>query len=304
MKVFVEVRHNGEVIFHEGYITDAEDRKERKQSQIDRATEPEVKPEMTGPMAQFIGEHRSRNVKADLLEKPGHALRLTVALMMQGSSNFGLREHQPKAMKDYAEQSLCLASSTLALTKEREAITELLKANGEVFGDRQETSQDYRLARTFAVLLKMSDEEVTRCLIFLVAMSLEPGTPIVEALSFVMSVDHAAYWEPEAAFYNLLRDKDCINAMLSEIGTPRLAQSMITDTAREQKNAIHNHFSGTATGKAAKDWRPRWMTTVPTRYIKKARNPIVEAWESVSSLFTNAEKKPAPVEAVPDIIAA
>jgi ParB family chromosome partitioning protein len=78
-RVYIEVRGNGEVIFHEGYVTGREARR------IERgeAVEPVIKsprPEVSGPMQTYIDLHRHAALRAALLDHGGLALRLMVAM--------------------------------------------------------------------------------------------------------------------------------------------------------------------------------------------------------------------------------
>ena len=293
-KVYVEIRHSGEVLFHEGYITAAEDRKSR--TDISAKPDKVQMNELTKPMAQYLGEHRRYNIIVDLLQKPNLALRLCVALMVQGSENFGLKEHKAKAMKQNMEASLKDSPARTIYESERKIIADLLVANGDCFTDHLETTQSYRLCRTFAVLLKMKDKEVLRCLTFLVSGSLPIGMPINEALSFIMTTDHAAHWSPDDVFFTLLRDKAVINHMLGEIGGKSLATAMLSESTRDQKEALVNRYRGHGVKVGVKDWGPRWMNTVPMGYSKTANNPFSEAWDQISGLFTKAGKKSAPDE--------
>ncbi|MEP6275799.1 ParB/RepB/Spo0J family partition protein, partial [Hyphomonas sp.] len=85
--VIIEVRHDGSVTFHEGYITQAEARKQDKRSRPGGDTEAaDTKPEMSGPLAQYIGLHRHGTARATLLGHSAIALRLMAAHALVGSA--------------------------------------------------------------------------------------------------------------------------------------------------------------------------------------------------------------------------
>src|SRR3546814_12195152 len=76
-RVYVEVRENGEVSFHEGFVT----AKEAKRlsgggsGEGDALVEKPSRPEVSGPLNAYIDLHRHAAVRADLLGHTGVALR-------------------------------------------------------------------------------------------------------------------------------------------------------------------------------------------------------------------------------------
>jgi len=95
-------------------------------------------------------------------------------------------------------------------------------------------------------------------LAFTMAETLEAGGPVVEAVLHVCETDLAAYWKPQPAFFDLLRDKRAINAMVADIGSKSLAESCASDTAKVQKAIIGNRITGNGC-EPHPDWRPGWM---------------------------------------------
>lgn len=137
----------------------------------------------------------------------------------------------------------------------------------------------------------MGDDDVFRVLTFVMAETLEAARPVVEALTHVAKTDMAAYWRPEPAFFDLLRDKRVINATLADIAGPGKAERMVTATAtaKDQKIAIGDKIIG-AGGTPDPDWRPRWMHNAPNRYLDGAASPPADHWAKVKSLFAAKEE--------------
>ena len=95
-------------------------------------------------------------------------------------------------------------------------------------------------------------------LTYVMAESLEVGNASVEALGNIFPVSLGECWTPDAAFFDLLRDKQTINAMLGEIAGKAVADANIAETAKVQKGILVDTLTG-ANGREAKpDWRPRW----------------------------------------------
>ena len=59
----------------------------------------------------------------------------------------------------------------------------------------------------------------------------------IEAIGLLTKPDFGDYWAPDAAFFDILRDKPTINAMIKEIAGKSCADGAVTDTAKS--NRIH-----------------------------------------------------------------
>ena len=143
---------------------------------------------------------------------------------------------------------------------------------------------DYRLCEIFTALLKLEDAQVIRILTCAMAETLEAGSASVEATLHVTDCDLGNWWKPDEAFFALLRDKRAINAMVAGIAGETCAKSVLTETAKVQKQVIGNRISGEGC-KANPDWRPGWMQTPPTRLVGSAVSPPADAWARVEGLF-------------------
>ncbi|WP_375210673.1 ParB/RepB/Spo0J family partition protein [Hyphococcus sp.] len=287
-KVYVELRHDGTVTFHEGYISQAEARRQEKAKTGDGdAPVAPVKPEMSGPLAEYILLHRHGAAAASLAAQPAIALRLMVAHAMTGSALWQVRAHECASRKDDTRASLEGSKAVAEMEEKRARITSLFEAFG-VRSEARRNADAYRLCEIFAALLAMSDEEVVEVLAFTMAQTLEAGGPVVEAVLHVCETDLSAYWKPDTAFFDLLRDKRAINAMVADIGSKSLADSCAGNTAKVQKQVIGNRITGNGC-EPNPDWRPGWMQTPPTRLVEGAGSPPADSWARISGLFEERE---------------
>ena len=287
-KVYIEIRNDGTVTCHEGYVTQAEARKLDRAAKGKSETEPaQIKPEMSSPMADYIDLHRHGAARASLLNQPAIALRLMVAHAMTGSTLWDVKCHEARSRKEDTLASLEGSKACQEMKAAREKVSELFEALN-VNGSARRNGGAYRLCEVFAALLAMSDDEVMQVLTFTMADTMEAGGAIVEAVAHVCDTDMASYWTPEPAFFDLLRDKRAINAMVADIGTTSLAESCASDTAKAQKVIIRNRIMGEGC-EPNPDWRPNWMRVPPTRLVDGAACVPVDAWNRVKSLFGPTE---------------
>lgn len=285
-RVFIEIRHDGTVTCHEGFITAAEARKEKGAAKTGAKAAP-AKPDMSGPLANYIALHRREAAAASLTAKPSIALRLAVAHLLVGSSLWQVRDHVPGTRKDTTLESLAASSAALALKDAAEsANAKLRKAGFE--GEVRRNGDPYGLCALFAALLRMEDADVMSLLALAMAGSLDAGSPVVEAALHVCETDMTAAWTPEPAFFDLLRDKSVINALLADIATDTLAASMVTDTSKAQKLAIGNRIIGEGCA-ASPDWRPGWMQVPPRPVVEGRPSAPHGAWRRVAELFEAKE---------------
>ena len=264
-KVYVELRHDGTVTFHEGFISQAEARRqETAKTGKDDAPAAPVKPEMSGPLAEYILLHRHGAATASLAGQPAIALRLMVAHAMTGSALWQVRAHECTSRKEDTRASLEASKAAAEIEEKRARIASLFEARG------------------------VSAEKVMEVLAFTMAQTLEAGGPVVEAVLHVYETDLSAYWKPDAAFFDLLRDKRAINAMVADIGSKSLAESCASDTAKVQKAIIGNRIMGHGC-EPNPDWRPAWMQVPPARLVEGAGSPPADAWARVAGLFERGE---------------
>lgn len=285
-KVFVEVRHDGTITFHEGLISNAEARKLDRTANGQKDKIAVARPEMTKAMADYLSEHRRLATAATLQSKPKIAMRLAVAHMLVGSSLWQLRRHQVRVKSEAIIESLNQSHAASEVEEMRELVCQMLSAHG--IGSPRHNGDTYHLCQVFAALLGMSDDEVLTILTSAMVQSLEAGTAIVEAIAVATDTDMSGYWKPDEVFFDLLKDKRAINAMISDIATPSVAKNCLTDTAKVQKEVLVNKITGEG-DKANLDWRPVWMQVPPGRLIEGAPSVPFDQWQRVESMFCEKE---------------
>jgi len=258
--VFIEVFETGEVNIHEGYLAEkAYRQRQRKNAGGDESDTPVAdKPELTKAAQNYLHLHRHAAVRHALLAHPGAALRLMIAHVIVGSSLWRVEPEPQKADKEATAASLKASKAETAFAAERKDVLALLGLPEDGAFVVRGNTDDLRLVHLFAALLKLSDEQVMRVLTFIMAETLEAGSATVEALGTHLAVDMRAYWQPDQAFFDLLRDKAAINAMLADIGGHEVAEGNLTATAKVQKTIIGDFITGQGRPKA-EGWLPAYM---------------------------------------------
>lgn len=269
-RVFVEIRHDGSVTFHEGYVTGAEARKVKKAKAGGAETDAQktVRPEMSGPMADYVALHRHATARAELVAKPEVALRLLIAHAIVGSALWQVRSHEPRT-RESTRESVETGAAAALFEERRVALADVISEHGVRFKGVDQKGDDWRLCEVFAALLKMTDEQVMSIAAMVMAETLEAGSATVEAALHVTDANLGTWWAPDEAFFELLRDKRAINAMVADIAGATAAKSVLADTAKAQKAVIRDRMK--LSGEDARSsWLPAWMATPPRRLVDGA----------------------------------
>jgi ParB family chromosome partitioning protein len=286
--VFVEITHNGEVSVHEGWLSVKDARRQAK-AEGDENGETATKqsrPELTKAMQNYLGLHKHAAVRTELLAAPGAALRLAVAHIIAGSSLWSVRPDRLRPDNNAIGESVALAEANKGFAEERDRIAALL---GIVFADGADSptvtggglyrSDRPALGEVFGALMHMEDATVLRILTYLMAETLEAQSGTVEALGALLETDMRNWWKPDPAFFDLMRDKEALNAMVREIASDMTADAHVASTAKVQKKIISDCLDGTREAQV-ESWLPRYMqfpaSGYTSRFVGTAEPAIAE----------------------------
>jgi ParB family chromosome partitioning protein len=304
-KVYIQVGHDGSVETYDGWLPKADINK------IDRilgtgevsgsdAKSVSTKPEMSGPVAEYVRLHRHAATSATLLDHPSVAVRLAVTHMLVGSYRWSVEPQKTTSRKESTTESVAQSQSAMRVATERQAVFDLLGLiEPEAYYGTPSRLATNDFAHVFAFLLTQDDGTVMRVMTLAMSLTLCADEDIVEAVATTMEPDMSTLWTPDDAFFDILRDKRVINAMLKDVGGKRFADGLISETGTKQKTALRNRLDPKVVGKdvATPDWRPRWMQTVPRHYLDRATCPAAEAAARVKPHFApmiDADKSKTP----------
>ncbi len=311
-KVIIGVSRRGEVTLNEGWLTAKEAR--RAEAAARKAVVgPDGKPveggdgggksersEVTAAQQAYIDLHRRAAVRAVLTGQPGVALRLLVAHAVAGSRYWRLEADPLGAGSQMAADSLAASpGETIFAAKRSEAIRLLgLVAGGALVGRGHAGGA----AAVFARLLSLSDAEVAAVAAVVIGETLAAGSAEVETAGTYLQVDMGEFWSPDEAFFEGIKDRETINAMLKEVGGKRVADGNVSEKVRTQKTILRDFLAGTNDRPKVERWTPRWLTFPAQAYT---RRPFATAQRSkaVAPLLRRVrapqEGPPAP-DAAPD----
>ena len=242
------------------------------------------KPEMSGPLVEYFDLHRHSIARLGLLFSSGLALRLLATHILCGSRLWEVSPDPRRARKEATQASADASLAETELAKARRTIAAELgfPPIPAQFGKGFEAPP---ATDVLATLLEKSDAFVTRLLTLLMADTLAVGSELVEAVGALTGVPAETYWTPDDAFFEALRDRRVVNAMLRDVGGKVLADGLAGDSATKQKLALRNNVDGTTGREGATAWRPRWLGFPSGHYLSVDGCAPAKRAEAVAALL-------------------
>lgn len=288
-KVFIAVSARGEVTFHEGYVSREEAKRKAKEAAKATASEskdsgakPEASAEVTGALQTYLDFHRHAAARAVLLDDAGVALRLMAAHAIGGSRLWKVCAEPQRSGRDETDSSIAASRAQKVFEKRKAealALLELPEAATLAGGHADST------AAVFARLIHLSDAKVNKVLAAVMADSLEAGSALVEAVGVHLKVDMSQWWTADDSFFDLIRDKAVLTAMIAEVGSKTVANGNIAATGKVQKQIIRDFLDGTNGRQKVDGWLPRWLRFPAEGYRKEGGFAPVAHWKAIKRHF-------------------
>lgn len=269
-RVYVVVHESGEVEVHEGYLPHKESRR------IDRE-EPGPKParpELSSPLRRYVDLHRHTMVRAALLTYPWVALRLVLAHVIAHSALWSVRIEGQRAEKPDTELSVRSTSSQALFEDARRAALVWLGCDPEAHWlvDGSHGS----LVEVFEALLRLTDEEVMRLVPVIMGETLDASGRVIDPLGKVLGVDSSALWQPDEAFFVLLRDRAVLRELVAEVAGTKAAEANGGEPAKALKAIVRDCLAGENGRTKVEGWAPRWMRFPASSYLTPDPGPEAE----------------------------
>ncbi|MDA5193695.1 ParB/RepB/Spo0J family partition protein [Govanella unica] len=288
-KVYLSVSRRGELEIHEGYLT-------RKEARCIRTKEGEggtddsksARPEVSCNLQTYLDLHRHAALRLALQDHPGVALRLLLAHVIAGSFLWAVRPEPQRASPAIAE-SLAASPAEAAFAEKRHAVLALLGlAPDEPMVTHSLRGADGTVT-IFARLLSLAEDDVLRILAVVMGETLEAGSAMVEAAAYRIGLDMRRFWQPDEAFFDLLRDREIVTALLAEVAGPAVAASNRQEKLRTQKQILRDCLAGDNGRLKSAPWLPGWMA-VPARAVtERGGVKAVDHWARIGALFAEAD---------------
>lgn len=265
-RIYIEVRDAGEIDIHEGYVTAKEAARLDKGEKIEAAPKT-ARPELTARMQTYVDLHRHAAVRAALTGHPAVALRLMVAHAIAGSPLWNVRVEPQTAKDDDVRESVEVCRAETVFDEKRRAVLALLGFDAEepsVAG-----GNPMPLAALFQRLLDLPDRAVMDVIAIVIGETLFAGSAAVEAVGLHIGLDIAKWWSADDAFFEGLRDKEVLTALVAEVGGVEVSAANAKEKGATLKTIIRDHLDGTNGRTKFEGWVPKWMAFPPAAYTAR-----------------------------------
>jgi ParB family transcriptional regulator, chromosome partitioning protein len=275
-RVYVAIRQNGEVSFHEGYLTQKEAKRIEKGESPEAVTKT-IRPEITSAMTAYVDLHRHAAVRNELASHPHIALRVMVAHAICGSPLWTIKVQEQRNRNEAITQSIETSVAESRFDERRRAILAVLGYDEDeptvTLGHEPSNGVSGLLAR----LLDLPDPVVMEVLALVMAETLASGTELIGTIGVQLNVKMADYWVADDAFYSLIRDREILTAILSEVGGVAVAQAHADEKTKVIKSVINDYLTGENGRSKVEAWLPRWMAFPPSAYTERGGVASVKA---------------------------
>ncbi|TCM12992.1 ParB family chromosome partitioning protein [Novosphingobium sp. PhB165] len=301
-RVYLDVRANGEVVIHEGYLSRKEAARMAKAGGADGGASgtgtgtgtgmgKADRPELTSVTQTYIDLHRHAAVRAAMLERPGIALRLMIAHAIAGSPLWRIVPESQTAKNDAVKASVDECPAEAVFDERRRAVLALLDLPDDdptvIGGSGYSVRGSHRdLCRLFARLIELPDTAVMEVLTLVMGEALEAGSAAVEALGTEIGMSMSDWWEADEALLETLRDREVLLAMVGEVAGSLVASANAGEKAKTLRGIIRDHLAGAGGRPKREGWIPRWMTFPPAAYTTRGGVGTVEAHARVAASMT------------------
>ena len=283
-RVYVDVRSNGEVTFHEGYMT-------RKEAQrVARGDAPEAikipRPEVTSTMQTYLDLHRHAAARAALLAHPGIALRLMVAHAMGGSHLWRVTPEPQTTRNDEVRESLETSRAETVFDERRRAVLAVLDFSPEEPTVTGGNGDDYGVAGIFLRLIELPDPVIMEIITVIMGETLASGSAAVAAVGVQIGVDMADWWQADAAFFDLIRDREVLSRIVAEVAGETVATANAGEKTKTLKRIVRDHLDGADGRTKVERWVPKWLGFPASAYTTRGGVGTVVAHAKVEAART------------------
>ncbi|MFZ5702961.1 MAG: ParB/RepB/Spo0J family partition protein [Pseudomonadota bacterium] len=275
-RVYIQCRDNGEVVFHEGYVTTKEAQRIRKAEATGSAVPAKPsRPELTSTLTSYVDLHRHAAVRHQLAIQSSVALRVMVAHAICGSPLWTVRPQEQKTRNDAVNESIETCSAEVQFDERRRAVLAVLGFDAERPTLACDRYHGGALGPLVNRLLELPDPVVMEVLGIVMAETLASGSDLIETLGPVLKVDMTDYWTADAAFYELLRDREVGLAILAEVGGTAVASANAKEKGKTIKGLIADFLTGENGRPKTERWVPKWMRFPPAAYTGRGGVPTI-----------------------------
>jgi ParB family chromosome partitioning protein len=101
----------------------------------------------------------------------------------------------------------------------------------------------------------------------------------------------ARWWQADDAFFDTLRDREVMGAILAEVAGDTVARANAREKGKTIKAIVRAHLDGSDGRARIEDWVPRWMRFAPSGYTARGGVGTVAAAEILAAIGAGLDEE-------------
>lgn len=260
-RIYIVLSARGDVEIHEGFARRREaSRRERSENET-KVNRPEV----TSSLRNYLDLHRHAAVRAKLLDQPGLAFRLMLAHAISSAGLGNVKVDLQRSDKPATVESVETSKGEAMFDERRRAAINMLGLDAET-STLVEANRQVGTMALCQRLVALSDDDVLAISVVVMGETLEAGSSIVDDLGIVLGADMASLWQADEAFFDLIRDKQVLGALVAEVAGPAAAGANAGGTGKALKGIIRDCLAGENGREKVENWVPKWLLFPASSY--------------------------------------
>jgi len=258
-RVYLTLSWRGEVEAAEGWFPTREARREERGGSDSGAGAKTSRPEFTTALRNYLDLHRHAAVRVRLLERPDVALRLMIAHAIVGAATWRVHADPQHALKTEIGESVETCAAETLFDERRRAVLAHVGFDPETLSVVRGGGCDLSQMELFHRLMALPEAEFLDVAALVMGETLECGGATVDAVGSFLDVDMAELWTADEAFFELLRDKQLLTAIVGEVAGPEAANAHAGSTGKVMKGIVRDCLAGENGRTKVDGWVPRWL---------------------------------------------
>jgi ParB family chromosome partitioning protein len=192
-----------------------------------------------------------------------------VAHAIVGSPLWTVRPDAQSTRNDDVRESLETSLAETRFDEHRRAVLAVLDLSPDEPTVTGGNGDDHGLCQLFHRLLELPDGVVFDIVAIVMGETLAVGSAAVDAVGNHLAIDMGDWWQADAAFFDLVRDREVSQALLAEIAGDVVAKANEKEKAKTVRKIARDHIAGADGRTKVERWVPRWMRFPPAAYTAR-----------------------------------
>jgi ParB family transcriptional regulator, chromosome partitioning protein len=95
------------------------------------------------------------------------------------------------------------------------------------------------------------------------------GNAVIDAAGVKLGVRMAEAWQADDAFFDLVRDREAVDAILAEVAGRAVADANLSATLKARKGIVRDCLAGANGRDKVEGWTPAWMAFPARSYTDR-----------------------------------